>query len=177
MFRRHACQVILIFTLFLFVGLVVNGQGVIDPVEALSSPSHISATKGSSVWLHWNYTYTGDGPSGPHLTLTYREQIIGFNSTFQPTIQIVAKRTGASGALALESSVPAPFNDKVEVMQSNDTLVIHRIQYNDSIYQFSSNVKVDSNIGGAILSNSYELKPIVSITVNGMNLFQSFVLQ
>ena len=155
----------------------MNGQGVVDPVEALSSPSHVSATKGSSVWLHWNYTYTGDGPSGPHLTLTYREQTIGFNSTSQPTVQIVAKRTGESGALALESSIPPPFNDKVEVMQSNNTLVIHRIQYNDSINQFSSNVKVDSNIGGAIVTANYELKPVVSITVNGMNLFQSFVLQ
>ena len=155
----------------------MNGQGIVNPIEALSSPSHISATKGSSVWLHWNYTYIGDGPSGPHLTLTYREQTIGFNSTSQPTVQIVAKRTGESGVLVLESSVPPPFNDKVEVMQSNNTLVIHRIQYNDSIYQFSSNVKVDSNIGGSVLTNSYSLKPIVSITVNGMNIFQSFDLQ
>ena len=56
----------------------MNGQ--VTPVEADSSPSHVIAIQGSSVWLHWNYTYGGDGKVGP-VTLTYSEQIIGFNST------------------------------------------------------------------------------------------------
>ena len=42
-------------------GYAVNGQRVLEVVEERSSPSHINATKGSSIWLHWNYTYIGDG--------------------------------------------------------------------------------------------------------------------
>ena len=86
----------------------MSGQ-VVSPVEATSSPSHIIATKGSSVWMHWNYTYVRDGRDGI-LIITYKEQIIGFNSTLQPSIQTLAKRTGQNGALSLESSIPAPFN-------------------------------------------------------------------
>ena len=147
----------------------MNGQGVVDPVEALSSPSHISATKGSSVWLHWNYTYIGDGR---HVisTLTYREQTIVWKSTSQPSVQTLAKRMGTNGALALASSIRAPFNGRVEVISSNSTLVIHGLQYNDSTFQFSSNVKVDINAGGVTSTYNYHLKPVVSIAVNGMSI-------
>ena len=147
----------------------MNGQGL-TPDEANSSPSHIITAKGVSVWLHWNYTYIGDGAQGL-VTLTYKEQIIGFNSTSQPTIQTIAKRTGANGALTLESPTPAPFNGRVEVISSNSTLVIHDLQYNDSIYQFSSNVKVDLVFSGKTSTYDFHLKPIVSITANGMNVF------
>ena len=123
----------------------MNGQAVI-PVEANSSPSHILATKGSSVWLHWNYTYVGDGVQGI-VTLTYKEQIVGFNSTSQPTMQALAKRTGANGALVLESPVPVPFNGRVEVISANSTIVIRDLHYNDSAYQFSSVVAVALDAG------------------------------
>ena len=145
----------------------MNGQ--VTPVEAESSPSHVIATQGSSVWLHWNYTYGGDGNVGP-VTLTYREQIIGFNSTSQPSVQSLAKRTGQNGALRLESLIPAPFAGRVEVISSNSTLVIHRLQNNDSSYQFSSNVKLDSVYSGTTSTYNIALKPVVSITVNGMNI-------
>ena len=145
----------------------MNGQ--ITPVEADSSPSHIIVIKGSSVWLHWNYTYGGDGKFGP-FTLTYREQIIGFNSTSQPNVQTLAKRAGQNGALALESPVPAPFNGRVEVISSNSTLVIHHLQYNDSSYHFSSHVKIDSVYSGTTSTYDFPLKPVVSMTVNGMNI-------
>ena len=151
-----------------FIGLVVNGQ-LLNPVEAKSSPSHITATKGSSLWLHWNYTYIGDGPSGA-LTIAYKEQIIGWNSTSQPTVQALAKRTGQNGALALESPTPAPFSGRAEVISSNSTLVIHNLPYNDSTCQFSSNVTLDINTGRSILLDGYNLKPVVSLTVNGMSI-------
>ena len=148
----------------------MNGQNAVTPVEANSSPSHFIARKGSSVWLHWNYTYVGDGVHGP-LTVTYREQIIGFNTTLQPTIQTLAKRSGQNGALTLESPVPAPFNGRVEVISSNSTLVIHGLQYNDSTFHFSSSVSVDIDAGGGAKPSTYNLRPDVSITVNGMSIY------
>ena len=156
------------FYSFLLVGRLVSGQAV-NPVEANSSPSHIIATKGSSVWLHWNYTYVGDGVQGI-LTLTYKEQIIGFNSTSQPTVQALAKSIGGNGALTLESPTPAPFTGRVEVISSNSTIVIRGLHYNDSAYQFSSVVTVDLDVGGTISNTKFPLKPVVSIAVNGMSI-------
>ena len=147
----------------------MNGQQIISPVEANSSPSHVITIKESSVWLHWNYTYAGDGVHGI-ITVTYKEQIIGFNSAPQPSIRTLAKRTGQNGALALESPVPAPFNGRVGVISSNSTLVIHGLQYNDSTYQLSSSVTLDVNLGAGVSANRYSLRPVVSITVNGMSI-------
>ena len=147
----------------------MNGQ-VLRPVEANSSPSDIIATKGSSVWLHWSYTYIGDGRHG-FINVTYKEQIIGFKSASQPSVAKLAKRTGQNGALTLESPVPAPFNGRVDVISANSTFVIHGLQCNDSTYQFSSSVSVDVDPGSGALTNIFVLKPIVSITVNGMNIY------
>ena len=148
----------------------MNGQQIISPVEVNSSPSHVITIKGSSVWLHWNYTYIGDGLQGL-ITVTYREQTIRFNSTSQPSIQTLAKRTGQNGALTLESPVPAPFNGRVDVISANSTLVIHDLQYNDSTYQFSSSVSFDVNAGFGAVTNIIVLKPVVSITVTGMSIY------
>jgi len=145
----------------------VNGQNPISPVEAKSSPSHVIAAKRSSVWLHWNYTYVGDGPSGA-VTLTYKEQLVRVNSTSQPSIETLAKRTGQHGALTLESTVPAPFNGRVQVIPGNSTFVIHGLQYNDSTYQLSSSVSLDIDPGGGAFTMHFVLKPVVSITVNGI---------
>ena len=147
----------------------MNGQ-VLRPVEANSSPSRIIATKGSSVWLHWNYAYDGDGRQGS-ITLTYKEQIIRFNSTSQPSIETLAKRTGQNGALTLESSIPAPFIGRVGVISANSTLVILDLQYNDSAYIFSSSVSVDLDAGGGAVTTNIVLKPVVSMTVNGMSIY------
>ena len=148
----------------------MNGQNAITPVEVNSSPSQFIASKGSSVWFHWNYTYIGDGRHG-FVTFTYKEQIIGFNAIFQPTTQTLAKRNGQNGALTLESPVPAPFNGRAIVISANSTFVIHNLQYNDSTYQFSSSVSVDSDVGGGAITNIIALKPLVSITVTGMSIY------
>ena len=147
----------------------MNGQAV-SPVEANSSPSHVSTTLGSSVMLYWTYTYSGNGKHGI-VIITYKEQIIGFFTTLQPTIQILARRTGQNGALTLESPVPAPFNGRVKVISSNSTLVIDDLQYNDTIYKFLSYVSVVYVFGDKTVKVDHQLKPMVSITVNGMSTF------
>ena len=141
--------------------------------EANSSPNHVTAIKGSSVRLHWNYTYIGDGDHTGIIpaNLHYKEQIIGFKNTSQPSINVLAKRIGQNGVLTLQSSIPAPFNGRVEMIPSNSTLVIHGLQYNDSLYRFLSTVNVDIDIGSGPSSKLFHLKPIVSVTVNGMKIF------
>ena len=151
----------------MFAGLVVNGEKVVTPFEESSSPSQINAAKGSSVRLYWSYSYIGDGPHDGIIKSRYKEQVIGFNSTSQPSIQALAKRSRQNGALKLESPVPAPFSGRAEVISSNSTLVIHNLQYNDSAYQFSSTVKVDIDPGDLARTNEVCLKPIVSLIVTG----------
>ena len=148
----------------------MNGRAI-KPVEEKSSPSHINAAKGSSVWLHWNYTYVGDGRQGIVL-LAYREQLVGFRTVSNSSIQPLAKRIGQSGALTLESSIPAPFNGRVEVISSNSTLVIHNLQYNDSAYQFLSVVELSLDGGYAF----YNLKPVVTLKVNGKMLYHTAIV-
>ena len=151
----------------------MNGQVVLSPVEANTSPSSVTATKGSSVWLHWNYTYIGDGTHfGGALTTLFREQRIKLNSTSETAIKTLARKTGQNGVLVLESPVPAPFDSRVEVISSNSTLVIHNLQYNDSTYYILSHVIVDANFGAGAKANTFPLKPVVSIKVNGMSIYQ-----
>jgi len=149
--------------------LLVNGR-IVSTSEATSSPSHINATRGSSVWLHWDYTYIGDGRHGRkvHFTSKYEEQIIGINSTSQPKFQALAKRIGQNGALRLESPLPAPFNGRVKVISSNSTLVIYDLQYADALYYFVSDVNVHINIGAGHGLHDFPLKPIISLSVKGI---------
>ena len=55
------------------------------------------------------------------------------------------------------------------MLSSNSTLVIHNLLYNDSSCPFSSNVKIDSVYSGTKTTYDTSLRPVVSITVNGMN--------
>ena len=61
------------------------------------------------------------------------------------------------------------------MIPSNSTLVIHNPQYNDSAYHFSSNVKIDSVNSGRTSTYDIALNPVVSITVNGMNILPNFL--
>ena len=148
--------------------MFVDGQ-VLTSVEANSSPSSIVAIKGSSVWLHWNYTYLGDGTHfGGGVKSYYNEQLIRCTHVSDGNDHVLAKRIGQNGALALEPSIPAPFNGRTDVIPSNSTVVIHRLQYNDSLYQFSSNVNISLDVGVGFTISLLPLKPTVGITVNGM---------
>ena len=146
----------------------MNGR-IVSTSEATSSPSHINATRGSSVWLHWDYTYIGDGRHGRkvHFTSKYEEQIAGFYCRSQPKFQALARRSGQNGALTLESPLPAPFNGRVKVISSNSTLVIYDLQYADALYYFVSDVSVHISIGARHVLHDFRLKPIISLSVNG----------
>jgi len=153
-----------------FTGSLVNEELITSVVER-SSPSHIIATKGSSLRLHWNYSYVGDGGHNEgkdEIEVWYREQQITVNSTSQTEAKTLASRTGSSGVLALVLPVPPEFSGRVEVISSNSSVVICNLQYNDSSCQFSSVVKVDVGFSGNTGTITYLLKPDVSITVNGI---------
>ena len=101
-------------------------------------------------------------------TTNYIKQVIGFTSASSPTFHLLAQRIGVKGVLMLESSLPPPFNGRVEMISSNCTLVIHRLQYNDSSYRISSAVTVAVDLGNGPTLNKFDLKPVVRITVNGI---------
>ena len=153
----------------------VNGQVVIPNVAA-SSPSHVIKNKGSPVCLHWAYSYGGDGGDGSVGTFTwrYKEQVIGFSSTSQLTIQPLARRNGENGSIILEPSLPAPFTGRVNVTSANSTLAINNLQYNDSSYQFGSYVIVEISVGAGFVPNKADLKPNVNIHVQGMNQLKDY---
>ena len=159
----------------MFAGLVVDGEKIVTILEESSSPSKMTATKGKSVWLHWNYTYIGDGPHGDVLTTTYREQIIGFNSTSQPHFQVLARRVGQHGALTLESPLPATFRGRVGVISANSTFVIHDLRYADASFRFSCFVSIDVDPGGSRKTHAYGLQPHIALSIIGMQI-TSFIL-
>ena len=142
---------------------------ILKSIEASSSPSHVIAIKGSSVWLHWNYTYFGDGKHGT-ARYKFKEEIIGFTTSSQAMVQVLARRIGQNGILMLQSPIPAPFSGRVEVISSNSTLVIHSLQYNDSTYQFSSKAIVDADMGAGPKSNMFLIAHKVVVTVHGMKI-------
>ncbi|XP_065054125.1 uncharacterized protein LOC135682952 isoform X2 [Rhopilema esculentum] len=146
------------------VTVTALNKGQIIANETKSSPSHVTSLKGSSLWLTWGYQYGGDALG----FITYKEQIIGFNSSSQAALQPVAKRTGANGVLQLVPTVPAPFTGRLTVIPSNDTLLISGLKYNDTAYQFASYIVLDVTIGGARSLSRGDLKPVVRITVNGV---------
>ena len=154
---------------FLFTGSVLTQVHILKSDEASSSSPHIVAIKGSTVWLHWSYNYFGDGQHGL-AKYKFRKEVIGFSDPSQNTIQVLAKRIGQNGVLMLQSPIPAPFNGRIEVISSNSTLVIHNLQFNDSAYQFSSNVTVDVDVGAGPKSNMFPISPKVVVTVHGMKI-------
>ena len=145
---------------------------LLEPNIAQSSPSNITATRGSSVWLHWNYTVIDIGLYNHtfHFSVMYQEEVIGENRVSNQNFRVLARKVGKNGTLRLESPLPAPFNGRIEVISSNSTLVIHDLRYNDSAFQFSSNVTLDIDLGAGPKSHIFRLKPIVSITVIGMQI-------
>ena len=128
----------------------------------MSSPSQINAAKKSSLWLHWNYTYTGDDPG----FLVFKEQIIGYTSKVESKLAPLAKRNGPSGALVKQASIVGPFNGRIDVIPDNITLVVHNLRFNDSGTNFSS--YVDMRYGRHQIQNIVNLRPsAVTIEVIG----------
>ena len=160
----------------MFAGLLVNGEKIVTVLEASSSPSKITAAKGWSVWLYWNYNYIGDGLHGGVLSTTYRDQIIGFTSTSQPHFQVLARRIGQNGALALEYPVPALFHGRVGVISSNSTFIIHDLRYADGLLTFSSFVRIDVDPGGPRKTYMYVLQPNIALSIYGMKIYLFFTV-
>jgi len=169
---EESCQMYCFIAFFYFqaafIGLLVNGEKIVTVLGSSSSPSKITAAKGSSVWLHWNYTYIGDGPHGGVLSTTYREQIIGFKSNSQPHFQVLAKRTGYIDALTLEYPVHVLFRGRVGVISSNSTLIIHDLRYADGLLRFSSFVRIDVDPGGSQKTHTYVLQPNIALSIYGI---------
>ena len=167
-------------TMYILAGFFVVGNAI-QPLEADSSPSHILSTKGSSVQLHWSYNYDGDTinayghfPMKIVVVRGFKKQTIGLKVTPHSAFQALAKRYGQVRTFTLEPSMPATFKGRVEVISSNSTLIIHNLQYNDSTYQFSSNIEIGVSMFRHTIPHirSYktttELKPSIRITVVDM---------
>ena len=142
----------------------MEGQRVLEAVEELSSPSHINATKGSSIWLHWNYTYIGDGTHNGTIT-DFRDQI--FVARKDITSQLIVAKLGHHGPLTLVSPIRAPFTGRLATISSNNTIVVHNLQYNDSHYLFLSRIYVYVSGRGSVM---FPMRPIVGLTVYGKSI-------
>ena len=115
----------------------------------------------SSVWLHWNYTWTGDIPGA--VVLKY--QSVTYKSSYGSTIIELAKRNGASGVLEKSSSISDPIGARIDVIANNSTLVVHNLQYNDSGSNFSSFIQFQG-LGG--YEYPYNLFPfVIKLRVDG----------
>ena len=143
-------------TPLLYFTATIPGQVV--PNIALSSPGHIIAARRSSLWLHWNYTYGGDGANRK-----YKEQVVGYRSKMVPTFVTLAKRNQQFGTLAKKSSISGPFNGRIDVISENSTLVVHDLQFNDSAVNFSSTVWVLFSLNRI----EWPLEPVVTVNVIG----------
>ena len=143
----------------------MNGTAV-TPIEADSSPSHMTVKSGSTVYLNWAYTYIGDGRHSLG-TISFAQQVIGFNSTSDGRFQVLAKKMGFKSNWTLASPLPPSFYGRVDVIQSNSTLVIRDITASDAFKTYYS--RIDIRLTSMKPTTiPYELAPLVKITVTGM---------
>ena len=163
-YHRHLIFTSIITYLIVFHIALAVDPGKVALSKSSSSPRLITTRKQSSVWLHWAYAYGGDIGR----TVKYKEQIIGFRRTPHSCLQVLAQRIGQNGVLKLGSSIPPPFNGRVEVISSNSTLVIHRLQYSDSSFQFISKITVEIDVGTGTVPFQIDLLPNINIKVRGM---------
>eukprot|EP00794_Sanderia_malayensis_P011135 gene11135-12306_t len=129
------------------------------PNEALSSPSSITAMKNSAVWLHWSYTFNGGG------IVNFNRQDWIVNDTASNTKTTIATRTALNGAITVSGSLPSSLNGRVTAISNNSTLMISNLQYNDTHPQFES--IVFAQVVGASGTLTYDLKPVVKLTIQG----------
>ena len=145
----------------------MNGKILKQP-KSSSLHRQIIMAKGSSVWLDWQIAHLGSGIAFGAFSSSFKNQTIGFKSASQANLEVVAKRIGQNGTLTLQSSIPAPFSGRVEVISSNSTLVIHDLQYNDSLYQFSSNIALETSPSGTPIPPVIHLTPSIQLTIIGI---------
>ena len=105
---------------------------------------------------------------GGVITTTMVDHVIAVKNKSQPTRQTLARKVGQNGNFILESSIPAPFNGRVEMKAANSTLVIHNLQYNDSVYEFVSSIRVNIDSGGGNILSTFNLRPEFTVTIHGI---------
>ena len=105
---------------------------------------------------------------GGVITTTMVDHVIAVKNTSHPTRQTLARKVGQNGNFILESSIPAPFNGRVEMIAANSTLVIHNLQYNDSVYEFVSSIGVNIDSGSGNILNTFNLRPDFTVTIHGI---------
>ena len=143
----------------------MNGTAV-TPIEADSSPSHMTVKSGSTVYLNWAYTYIGDGRHSLGAT-SFAQQVIWFNSASDAKFQVLAKKMGLKGNWTLASPLPPSFEGRVDVIQSNSTLVIRDIRASDALKTYHSRIYINMILTKPT-TLPYDLAPLVKITVTGM---------
>ena len=138
-----------------------TNTGILTENESKSTAKIINATKNSSANLHWNYTYGGDT-----LGTKYIEQVIGYKDNSGAVLPLVT-RINEDGDLKVLSTMPAKFVGRIKIIESNNTMVINKLKYNDSSLQFVSYVIIRFN-GVNGFNKTIHLKPdAVRIAVKG----------
>ena len=127
------------------------------PNKSNSSPSQVAAIKMSSVWVHWNVTYGGAG------VLVYLHQNITYKNVLGSTPVHLATRVGPFGVLEKLSAISDQIDARIDVISHNSTLVVHKLQYNDSGAKFSPFIEMQAQGPPYPL----DLAPVVTLHVKG----------
>ena len=120
--------------------------------------------KGSSVQLYWNYTLNAAlFPS----VFRFVKQTCSVNETMNNNkITTVAEKASQNGQLIVESSLPSSLSGRIEVITSNNRLVLKNVGYNDTWNHFYSHVVMRAV--GSPSEIRHHLKPAeVIVTVEG----------
>ena len=138
-----------------------TNTGILTEDESKSTAKIVNVTKNSSVTLHWNYTYGGDT-----LGTKYIVHVIAYKDDSGAVLPL-ATRVNEDGILRVSSSMPLKFDNRIKIIGSNNTMVIDRVNYNDSSLQFLSYIIMRFN-GAKGFNKTIHLKPdAVRIVVKG----------
>ena len=117
------------------------------------STRKIEVTRGLSVNLTWYFSKSA---------CLLQEQKFGYSSGDRLTILAVKRQ---NGSIHVAEEMPEQFNGRIATAASSSTLIIHNVQFNDSIYQFASIVEARSFVVPQFVSKT--LLPRYSLSVTG----------
>ena len=118
------------------------------------STRKIEVTRGLSVNLTWYFSKSA---------CFIQEQEFGYSSGDRLAI-LAVKRQNESIQVAEE--MPEQFKGRIAAAASSSTLIIHNVQFNDSIYQFASVIKARSFVVPQFISKTLLPRYILSVTGN-----------
>ena len=115
----------------------------LQPHKEHSSPSVIIALKGSTIWLHWNYSYVGDTEKNK-----CKEQLvycIGCHG-----VRAILRRKGATADLKHRvdrpgalPGIPAYLVNRIKVFPNNDSIAMRNMTLSDAGVYFVSVVYLE----------------------------------